>query len=70
MAKLGQAANVILVQVGEDRDSHIGDVETGGRELTRERVAFGDVEAGESRVYCAEGPARKVAGIGDGCPTS
>jgi hypothetical protein len=59
------AADVVLVEMGEDGDSHVPSVVSNGRELRGQRLVRRDPEAGKAAVQEPGHTPGKVAGIGD-----
>lgn len=67
--ELRQPADVVLVEMGQHRSSHIGEVVADGLQPGGERIAGADVEArGEAVVEDSDGAAGEVARVGDRRP--
>jgi hypothetical protein len=66
--ELRQPADVVLVEMGQHRSSHIGEVIADGLQPGGERIAGGDVEAREAVVEDSGGAAWEVARVGDRRP--
>jgi hypothetical protein len=66
--ELRQPADVVLVEMGQHRSSHIGEVVADGLQPGGERIAGGDVEAREAVVEDSGGAAWEVARVGDRRP--
>jgi hypothetical protein len=67
--ELRQPADVVLVEMGQHRSSHIGEVVADGLQPGGECIAGADVEArGEAVVEDSDGAAGEVARVGDRRP--